>query len=80
MEDQAPLGANHQQIKEAVKWEIEIHERKNEERFKEIETLIKKVGIKIDKQTASIVQDTSNEFQNLKSQFEEFGNTIYNRL
>jgi len=42
--------------------------------------LIKKVGIKIDKQTASIVQDTSNEFQNLKSQFEEFGNTIYNRL
>jgi hypothetical protein len=38
-----------------VKWEIEIHERKNEERFKEIEALIKKIGVKIDKQTASIV-------------------------
>ena len=37
LEDQAPLGANHLQIKEAVKWELEIQERKNEERFKEIE-------------------------------------------
>jgi hypothetical protein len=62
MDDQAPLGANHQQIKEAVKWEIEIHERKNEERFKEIEGLIKKIGVKIDKQHASIVEDTTNEF------------------
>ncbi len=50
LEDQAPLGANNQQhIKEAVKWEIEIFERKNEERFKEIEALIKKIGVKIDK-------------------------------
>ena len=80
MDDQAPLGANHQQIKEAVKWEIEIHERKNEERFKEIEGLIKKIGVKIDKQHASIVEDTTNEFQNLKTQFEDFGNTIYDRL
>lgn len=51
LDDQAPLGANHQQIKEAVKWEIEVHERKTEERFKEIEALIKKIGVKIDKQT-----------------------------
>ena len=80
LDNQAPLGANQQQIKEAVKWEIEIHERKNEERFKEIEALIKKIGVKIDKQTASIVQDTTSEFQNLKAQFEEFGNTIYDRL
>lgn len=49
LDNQAPLGANQQQIKEAVKWEIEIHERKNEERFKEIEALIKKIGVKIDK-------------------------------
>ena len=49
LDDQAPLGANHLQIKEAVKWEIEIYERKNEERFKEIEALIKKIGSKIDK-------------------------------
>jgi hypothetical protein len=38
LDDQAPLGANHQQIiKESIKWEIEIVERKAEERFKEIE-------------------------------------------
>ncbi len=30
---------------------MEIHERKAEERFKEIEALIKKIGVKIDKQT-----------------------------
>jgi len=28
---------------------MEVHERKNEERFKEIEALIKKIGVKIDK-------------------------------
>ena len=49
LEDQAPHGANHHQIKEAVKWELEIYERKTEERFKEIEALIKKIGVKIDK-------------------------------
>jgi len=51
MDDQAPHGAN-QAIKEAVKWEIEVVERKTEERFREIENLIKKVGAKMDK-TAS---------------------------
>ncbi len=35
---QAPLGANQQQmIKDAMRWEVEIIERKNEERFREIE-------------------------------------------
>jgi hypothetical protein len=35
-------------IKEALKWELEIVERKTEDRFREMEQLIKKVGIKID--------------------------------
>ena len=64
-EGQAPMGASHQQqaiIKEAVKWELEIMERKTEDRFREMEQLIKKVGVKIDKSSASIVQDTTNEF------------------
>lgn len=59
---------------------MEIVERKNEERFKEIENLIKKVGVKVDQNSASILEETSNEFQNIKVQFEEFGNTIYERI
>ena len=78
---EASLGASQQhQVKEVVKWEIEIVERKTEERFKEIETLIKKIGIKIDHNSASIVEETQNEFLNVKTQFEEFGNTIYERI
>ncbi len=67
-------------IKEALKWELEIVERKTEDRFREMEQLIKKVGIKIDQKTQIIVNDTSNEFQNIKGQFEEFGNTIYEKM
>jgi hypothetical protein len=39
-------------VKEAVKWELEVVERKTEERFREIETLIKKLGIKVDQNSA----------------------------
>lgn len=67
-------------MKDAIKWEIEIVERKTEERFREIETLIKKIGIKVDQNSAQILEDTTNEFQNIKVQFEEFGNTIYERI
>ena len=81
MEDQAPIGASQQQqIKEAIKWELEIVERKSEERFKEMEGLIKKIGVKIDQNSSSIVEETQSEFQNIKLQFEEFGNTIYERI
>lgn len=79
MDDQAPHGAN-QAIKEAVKWEIEVVERKTEERFREIENLIKKVGAKMDKTASQLQEDTNNEFQNLKLQFEEFGNSIYEKI
>lgn len=40
---------NQHQIKEAVKWELEVVERKTEDRFRELEQLIKKIGVKIDK-------------------------------
>jgi hypothetical protein len=53
-------------VKDAIKWEIEIIERKTEERFKEIEHLIKKVGVKVDLNSAQILEETSNEFQNIK--------------
>lgn len=79
IDDQAHFGS-HQQIKEAVKWEIEVVERKTEERFREIENLIKKVGIKVDQNSQQILEDTTNEFQNIKLQFEEFGNSIYERI
>ena len=65
LEDQAPIGTGHHQqalIKEAVRWELEILERKTEDRFREIEQLIKKIGVKIDKNSASIVEETTNEF------------------
>ena len=81
LDDQAPHGANHHQtIKEAIKWELEIVERKTEDRFREIEHLIKKVGAKMDITASQLQDDTSNEFQNLKVQFEEFGNTIYEKI
>jgi uncharacterized coiled-coil protein SlyX len=38
-----------QMVREAMKWEVEIVEKKTEERFKEIEALIRKVGVRMDK-------------------------------
>lgn len=84
LDDQAPLGAatlaQQQLIKEAVKWEAEIIERKTEERFKEFELLLKKIGSKVDQNATSIVEETQSEFQNIKAQFEEFGNSVYQRV
>ena len=80
LDDQAPLGANQQIIKEAIKWELEIIERKSEDRFREIEGLIKRLGVKVDQNSASLQEETSNEFQSIKIQFEDFGNTIYERI
>ena len=49
--DPATINATftQHQIKEAVKWELEVVERKTEDRFRELEQLIKKIGVKIDK-------------------------------
>lgn len=63
-----------------MKWELEVVERKSEDRFRELEQLIKKIGVKIDKNSQSIREETTNEFQNIKAQFEDFGNTIYERM
>ena len=59
---------------------METLERKNEERFREIESLIKRVGIKVDQRAASIADETQNEFHNIKTQFEDFGNSIYEKI
>lgn len=67
-------------MRDAVKWEIEISERKSEERFREIEQLIKRLGVKLDQSQTVLAEETSNEFQNIKVQFEDFGNTIYERI
>ena len=81
LDDAGPLGAANQSIvREAVKWEVEISDRKNEERFREIEQLIKRLGIKVDQSQSQFAKETSNEFQNIKLQFEDFGNTIYERI
>jgi uncharacterized protein (UPF0371 family) len=67
LDDAGPLGAANQSIvREAVKWEVEISDRKNEERFREIEQLIKRLGIKVDQSQSQFAKETSNEFQNIK--------------
>ena len=34
----------------------------------------------MEKSSASIFKETTNEFQNLKTQFEDFGNSLYERI
>jgi hypothetical protein len=45
-------------LREAIKWEVETLERKNEERFREIENLIKRVGVKVDQKASAIAEET----------------------
>lgn len=66
-------------VKEAIRWDLEVVEKKSEDRFREIEALIKKLGVRMDNATASLQNEVTSEFQNVKMQFEDFGNTIYER-
>ena len=59
---------------------MEVIERKTEERFKHIETALKSNKVKSEEDVGSLRIETLGEFENLKGQFEEFGNSIYDRI
>lgn len=67
-------------MKELVKWEMEVFDRKTEERFKHIETSLKSSKIKSEDDVGALRLETLGEFENLKGQFEEFGNSVYDRI
>lgn len=63
-----------------LKWELEVLEKKHEDRFTKIETNGKKnKQFHIDNLEA-FKQETIGEFENIKNQFEAFGSSIYDKV
>eukprot|EP00347_Sterkiella_histriomuscorum_P007377 403349172 len=77
-----PSSSNFSQsdIKELIKWELEVLEKKSEDRFSKIEIGQKTNKKKYEEGLQVMRDETTNEFENIKNQFEEFGNNIYERI
>lgn len=60
-------GLSENDLKEIVKWEIEVLEKKHEDRFTKIESNAKKNKQQMTDSIESFKNDTTNEFENLKS-------------
>lgn len=54
-------------MKELIKWEIEVIEKKHEDRFSKIETNAKKNKQLITDSIEAFKNETTSEFENLKS-------------
>lgn len=59
-------SANAGDLKELVKWEMEVFDRKTEERFKQIEGSLKSNKIKSEDDVGALRIETLGEFENLK--------------
>ncbi|TNV84181.1 hypothetical protein FGO68_gene12992 [Halteria grandinella] len=69
-----------QEVDIFLRGKLQEYEIAQEERIMQIESSVKKLGNKLDSKTTAIVNDTSLEFHNIKSQFELYGETLYHRL
>ncbi|CDW84164.1 UNKNOWN [Stylonychia lemnae] len=67
-------------IKDLIKWEIEALEKKTEDRVSKIEQNNKLTKKKTEDEINIVREETQNEFENIKQQFEDFGNSIYDRV
>lgn len=52
----------------------------NEERIMKLESGLKKLNNKFDHKQNALISETSSEFQSMRRQFEEYGESLYIRL
>lgn len=60
-------GLTEDQVKDAIKWDLEVAEKKLDDRIKFMEGQMKKFNKRLDDSQRTIMEETNNEFINVKA-------------
>lgn len=67
-------------VKEIIKWDIEVLSRKYQDRFEKIESNGKRnKQLHLDN-VEKLREETNSNIERLKQQFEDYGNSIFDRI